>query len=120
VAAKRIVVLYKSSLLAQGLQVALRDANGSDVHGLDLEAPGVLDELAALAPHAVVIDPRELKPEIMAEFISLVLTLPLECVVSLRWGENAVDVLRKERVEVAKARDVLAAVVGMGEAGLEE
>jgi len=120
VAAKRIVVLYKNSLLAQGLQVALRDANGSDVHGLELEAPGVLDKLAALAPHAVVIDPRELGPETMAGLIELAWTLPLECIVSLRWGENSVDVLRKERVEVAKARDVLAAAVGMGEAGLED
>ena len=119
-AAKRIVVLYKSSLLAQGLQLALSDADGSDVHGLELERPDVLDELATLAPHVVVIDPRELNAETMAGLIGLVLTLPLECVVSLRCGENAVDLLRKERVEVAKARDVLAAVVGMGEAGREE
>jgi hypothetical protein len=117
--AKRIAVLYRSSLLAQGLEATLREANNNntEVHGLDLETPGALEKLRALAPYAVVLDPQELRDESLADFLGLIESCPLACVVSLRWGENVVDILRKERIEVAKARDVLAAIVGPHEQG---
>lgn len=111
-AAKKIAVLYKSSLLAQGLEATLREANDVEVHGLDLDAPGVLEQLEALAPLAVVVDPHELPGSSFVGLLELLQKGRLVCVVSLRPGENVVDILRKEQVEVAKARDVLAAVVG--------
>jgi hypothetical protein len=111
-AAKKIAVLYRSSLLAQGLEAALRRAEDTEVHGLDLDTPGVLEQVAALAPFAVVVDPQELPGDSFAGLLDLLQRSPLVCVVSLRRGEDVVDILRKERVEVTKARDVLAAVVG--------
>lgn len=111
-AAKRIAVLYRSSLLAQGLEAALRNANGAEVFGFNLDAPGVLRQLTALAPSVIVVDPQELRLESLAEFLEILQSSSLVCVVSLRWGENTVDILRKERVEVRKARDLLAALVG--------
>lgn len=116
-AAKRIAVLYRSSLLAQGLEAALRNADGAEVHGLNLDTPGVLGQLKALAPSVIIVDPQELRLESLAEFLEIFQSCPLAHVVSLRWGENAVDILRKERVEVTRARDVLAALVGPQEVG---
>jgi hypothetical protein len=95
----------------------LREANNTEVHGLDLDTPGALERLRTLAPYAVVLDPQELEGESLAEFLGLIESCPLACVVSLRWGEDVVDILRKERIEVAKARDLLAAIVGPHENG---
>ncbi len=114
-AAKRIAVLYRNSLLAQGLEAALRKADEAEVHGLDLDAPDAVDRLEALAPFAVVVDPQELRGESWAGLLGLLQNGPLVCVVSLRPGEDAVDILRKGRVEVARARDVLGALFGLRE-----
>ena len=113
-AAKRIAVLYRSSLLAQGLEAALRKANDAEVYGLDLDAPGVPKQLKALAPLAVIVDPHELPGSLLLVLLELLQRGQLICVVSLRPGEDVVDILRKERVEVTKAGDVLAALVGPG------
>lgn len=118
-AAKRIVVLYRSSLLAQGLEAALRKAGEAEVHGLDLDTPGTLERLEALAPFAVVVDPQELPDGSLVGLLELLQRSPLVCVVSLHRGEDVVDILRNERVEVAKARDVLAAVIGLRDRSLE-
>lgn len=118
-AAKRIAVLYRSSLLAQGLEAALRKTDDAEVYGLDLDTPGVLERLEALTPFAVVVDPQELPGDCLVGLLELLQRSTLVCLVSLRRGENVVDILRKERVEVAKARDVLAAVIGTGGGKLE-
>lgn len=111
-AIRRIVVLYESSLLAQGLEAALREAEDTEVHGMDLDGPSVLKRLEALAPQAVVVDPTELPEGFFADILGLLQRGSLACVVSLRRGEDVVDILRRERAEVAKARDLMAAVVG--------
>ncbi len=102
-----IIVLFKSSLLAQGVEMLLRQEQ-LDVTSIDLREPQALERLCPLVPgDVVIVDVSEgtIHPALSIE--KLLMQNPEATVIGISPCYDRVEIYRKQSIPIAEVKELL-------------
>lgn len=105
---RRIMVLYRTSLLAQGLETLLRQVEGLEVAGVDLDRDrAVIATVEAYRPEAVLWDRGDI-PAAGADLVFEILEkLPSSRIFCFTSDENGLTVYAKRDISLATFSDLV-------------
>ncbi len=102
-----ILVLYRHSLLAEGVESLLKKENLTVV-GMSLEDPEAVERLGCLGREAVVLlDTSETNSHPSINVPQVLLQNPSAVVIVLNSQDNKVEIFRKEERSIAKLSDLV-------------
>lgn len=102
-----ILVLYRHSLLAEGVESLLKKENLS-VMGMDLEDPQAVERVRRLGRDAiVVVDTSETSANSSINVPQVLMENPNATVVALNAQDNKVEIFRKEEKAIATLADLV-------------
>jgi len=111
-AARRILLLYNRSLLAQGLLSLLKEQSGVEVRASRLSDAGVTEFVQWFAPDIVVIDRDDFARQAAITIDQLLRDQPQMRVIDVSTRNDVARVYEGHQVEMAKLDDLLAAFAG--------
>ncbi len=102
-----ILVLYRHSLLAEGVESLLKNENMSVV-GMNLEDPEAVGRVECLGEQAVVLlDTSETNAHPSINVPRVLLDNPSAVVIALNSQDNKVEIFRKEERSIARLSDLV-------------
>lgn len=102
-----ILVLYRHSLLAEGVESLLRKEN-LRVTGMSFEDPEAVERMGSLGQEAVVLlDTTETNAYSSINVSKVLLQNPHAVVIALDSQENKVEIFRKEERSIANLADLV-------------
>ncbi len=102
-----ILVLYRHSLLAEGVESLLKKED-LRVVGMSLEDPEAVERVACLDQGAVVLlDTSETNSHPAINVPQVLLQNPCAVVIALNSQDNKVEIFRKEERSIAKLSDLV-------------
>ncbi len=107
---RRIVVIYRKSLLAQGLEALLKRTAGLEVVGMDFEREDAAQHIAVFHPEAVIVDVDELGIVGKTLIMQVLQENPSVKVFCLSINGNNVDVYQRRQMAVTKADELVEAI----------
>ena len=108
-----ILVLYRQSLLAEGVESLLKKAN-LRVIGMDLEDPEALERVRCLGQEAVVLlDTSETNAYPAVNVPQVLMENPHAVVIALDCQDNRVEIFRKEEKAIATLADLVEIIKGL-------
>ncbi len=109
--AQRVVVLYRGSLLAEGVASVLGRVPRLEVRGVDLDEPAAADAVRGFGPSTVVFDGDDLRGE-GDELVSRLLDEEPEIRVLCLRSTGHLDVYSRSRSQVSGSAELARAVFG--------
>lgn len=106
----RVVVIYRRSLLAQGVEKLLSHMKGLEVIGLDLDEKGGLRNISSLHPETVVMDNSDLHKSARSLILSLWQENPNTRFICLNMQKSEAEVLKQHLVGINTVEDLVQAV----------
>ena len=108
-----ILVLYRHSLLAEGVESLLRKEN-LRVVGMNLEDPEAVERVACLDQDAIVLlDTSETNSHPAINVPRVLLENPCAVVIALNSQDNKVEIFRKEERAIARLSDLVDIIKGL-------
>lgn len=102
-----ILVLYRHSLLAEGVESLLKKEN-LKVIGMSLEDPEAAERVGSLGREAIVLlDTSETNSHPSINVPQVLLQNPCAVVIALNSQDNKVEIFRKEERSIAKLSDLV-------------
>jgi len=99
---KRVLVLCRRSLLAQGIEKALRRVGKGPVASLDLDQPRALEQIPLLHPEVIITDIQDLSQPTVGTFVfGLLRDNPEAKVVCLNSKESDIEIYSREHLPVS-------------------
>ena len=105
--ARRVLILYRDSLLAQGLESLLRQQTGLETSATQLEEANVEELVRHFAPDVIIVDRDELAVR-AGITVDRLLREPHLRVIAVSSRDDVAQVYEGHEVRVAKLEDLLA------------
>ncbi len=109
-AARRILILYQDSILAQGLLSLLRERASLQVRSGQLQDPHTKELLREFVPDAVIIDREDFARQAAITIDQLLRVRPDLKVIDISARNDIALVFESQQVRLAQIDDLLAAV----------
>jgi len=106
---RRVIIVYHHLIFAQGIKSLLEGSKGLEVTIIDAGKPNILEYIESTKPAVVVIESAD-RDESALMLNKLLERDPTVLVISLALGDNAMNIYRAQRVEIARAEDLTAAI----------
>jgi len=106
----RVLILYRSSLMAQAVEAFLKHSTNFQVMGLDLDQPDLEEQVSTLHPVVILIDANDLKEQGEKILFRLLTVCPEAKIVYMHAAQNYADIYHKRRVSIVKAIDLIRAI----------
>ncbi len=106
----RVVVIYRRSLLAQGVAKLLSRMKDLEVIGLDLDEKEVVRRIASLHPETVVMDNGDLHHSARNLILNLWQENPTTKFICLNMKKNQAEVLKQHLIGLNTVEDLVQAV----------
>ena len=107
---KRVVVLYRRSLLTQAVEGLLRGRKGLEVIGVDLDHMGAIGQVEQAHPGCIIVDNADLPDSWSHLSFQLWRENPRIRFIYLNMSGNSVEVLGGRRVVVNSVKDLVRAL----------
>lgn len=107
---RQVLILYRGSLLAEGIQSLLRNEKGLDVTSLRMagETPAFFG--SELTPDVIIVDTCDLRGPKSLLVIQLLREHPRAKVICLNAEDSKVEVYRKDERTASKREDLVEAI----------
>lgn len=103
----RVVVIYRRSLLAQGVEKLLSHMRDLEVLGLDLDDKEVMKRIVSFHPETVVMDNSEFQKSNHTLILSLWQENPAARFICLNMKKNKAEVLKQHQVGINTIEDLV-------------
>ncbi|MBI4319158.1 MAG: hypothetical protein HY675_11765 [Chloroflexi bacterium] len=107
---RRIAVLYKQSLLAQGVETLLKRIKGLDVMAISLDPLDVARRVAQFHPEAVIVDADEIRNLGGTLILQVLREAPTAKVFCINLNGSNVDIYHRQQLVVNKADELVEAI----------
>lgn len=110
-ARRQVLILYRGSLLAQGIESLLRDEKGLEIASLRMakgEEPG--SYAFGLTPDVIILDTCDLGGQARVSILGLLEEHPRAKVICLNPEDGKVDVYRKDQRFATKREELVDAI----------
>ncbi len=104
---QRVVVIYRRSLLAQGVEKLLSRVKDLEVIGLDLDDKEVMKRLTSFHPETVVMDNSEFHKSVRNLILNLWQENPAARFICLNMKKNEAEVLKHNQVGINTVDDLV-------------
>jgi len=106
----RVLILCKSSLMAQAVEAFLKHSTKFQVMGLDLDQPKLEEQISTLRPVVILVDANDLQEQGERVLHRLLSACPEAKIIYMHAAQNYADIYHKRRVEIARAADLIRAI----------
>lgn len=106
----RVVVIYRRSLLAQGVEKLLGHVKGLEVIGMDMDEKAVMKRMARLHPETVVMDNSDIHKSARNLILELWQDNPAIRFIFLNMQKNRAEVFKQHQVGMNNFEDLVKAI----------